>query len=107
MLITLEGSDSKTRIIPVPAPAIKPVAPLILSIHPGTGSCHDAVTIEGRTMQTGSPPASLIKICSANAFVYVYVFGRFPAIKMFFESFSTREAELFNPVRPSSKATAP
>ena len=42
----------------------------------GKGSFHDAPTIEGLTIATGMSPRSSTRICSASAFVYVYVFGR-------------------------------
>ena len=41
----------------------------------GKGSSHEAPTIEGLTTLSGKSPCSSTRMCSANAFVYVYVFG--------------------------------
>jgi hypothetical protein len=48
-----------------------PVAPFMLSTHPGTGSFNAAVTIDGLTMVNGTLPHRSSSSCSASALVYV------------------------------------
>lgn len=58
---------------PFPTAAMMPVGPLMLSTHPGIGSRHAAVTIDGRTMATGTSRPSACSNDSATAFVRPYV----------------------------------
>lgn len=62
-------SALNTRINPFPPPAINPVGPFKLSIQPGKGSLRAAVTMDGRTIASGTVPHSFSKICSANFLV--------------------------------------
>lgn len=56
---------------PLPTAAKIPVGPLILSVHPGSGPCHIAPTIEGRMIMTGISFASVSIVDSAKALVRV------------------------------------
>lgn len=56
---------------PLPTAAKIPVGPLMLSVHPGSGPCHIAPTIEGRMMMTGMSLASASMVDSAKALVSV------------------------------------
>jgi hypothetical protein len=53
-----------------------PVGPYMLSIHPFKGSLYVGMTIAGRKTAIGSPFDCALTRSSANAFVYVYVFGQ-------------------------------
>ncbi len=71
-------SPLNTRRTPLATPAMIPVGPLILSIHPGRGSFKAAVTIEGLTIAVETFPLSSSNSFSAIALVKVYVLGHFP-----------------------------
>merc|ERR1719361_2242701 len=55
-----------------------PVGPFKLSTHPGNGSFHEAVTIDGRMITIGKSVAISDNTFSAHTLVKMYVLGKVP-----------------------------